>query len=329
MDKAQALQEFYANNRINAAQAADEYDCSYDPRIAQLPAQIDQWLSHIDEADHDLFLNLLSRFSYLNLAQCQIRYKEIVNMLTSQLTNESIDLSEVLFITVESSHPYKSGADNVRADFYFRNIQRISKEQIITAQTKLDADTPLAYKAIVFIDDIVGSGCTLFSEIHTFFNRFPLTKKWNPQLYYACIVPFKKGLDYIQHKCKNAQIPISPLYNRDWCANQAFKTKSNDYLKAYKYEDAIGNTGMTAPESFFMGFCQNKLLVSFYYNTPNNTLSTFWRVVENVNAPPFPRDGNQPAPRPSVKDLQKVKQQSRQNAYAFGAIKAMKGCHHE
>ena len=318
MDKETALSLFYQKNNIDIDSASNEYDGNYDCRIAALSAQVDRWLASIDKADHELFLTLLSRYTYLTSAQCQIRYNRILNLLQEQLDLYGDTLSDVLFMSVESGGAHKSGSDNVRADIYSRNMRRISKRQIIASQSKLDPLELQQYKTIIFLDDIVGSGVTLWNSIKNFHSRFLLDSTINPKLFFSSIVPRKKGIQHIKSNCRKSSIEITPLLDPSWYEEPAFPKNSREYIQIEKYEQLVGNYMMADSKSFFMGFQKNRLLISFYYNTPNNTLSTFWRIVPEINEPPFYRDGDQPSCRPSIDDLKKRDKEMRTNAYAYG-----------
>ena len=96
----------------------------------------------------------------------------------------------------------------------------------------------------------------------------------------------------------------------------AFAINSEEYRHLEDYEKLIG-TCLTEPDkSFFMGFEKNRLILSFYYNTPNNTLSTFWRAGVDME-PPFYRDGDQIS-RPTLEDLKRRKAQACAQAYRLG-----------
>ncbi len=316
MDKKDALQLFYKKNHICIETASNPEDGNYDMRLANLSRQVDQWLGQIDAADHAMFLTLLSQYTYLTETQCQLRYAKLLSLLQQHL-EAPCTLSDVLFVTVESSSPYKSGGDNVRADLQKRNLTRLRKTQIVAAQSNLTAEERGRYPYIVFLDDIIGSGWTLWGEIQRFWES--LAPNGNPPaLFYACIVPRSHGIRHIEQNCRKQHIPIQGLFDAAWLEAPAFAKGSVEYQRMEPYETMIGNYMVVPQESYFMGFQKNRLLVSFHYNTPNNTLSTFWRVVPGKNFPPFFRDGDQPAKRPTVDDLKAKQTTMRDNAYAYG-----------
>jgi len=322
MTKTEALRKFYSKNNIDISRSSDPDDGNYDVRLVDFDKQVDLWLRNIETKDHELFLNLLSRYTYLTEVQCQKRYGHIICLLEEELNKLGLHLADVLFVTVESKDGSKSGGDNVRADLHKRNIRKVSKKQILAAKSNLknDRDDRLKrYKVIVFIDDVVGSGSTSWCEVKNFYKRFLQSIKSNShKLYYACIAPRKTGLEKFKDNCKSNGIEIDILIDGLWYEEPAFDKDSDDYKQISKYERLIADYMRKKPsKNFFMGFEENRLLLSFHYNTPNNTLCSFWRVTPN-NEPPFYRDGDQPKMRPQLDDLKAVKKHANNNSYKFG-----------
>lgn len=313
MDKEEALKAFYENNGIDPARASNEDDDSFDPRLAELPNQVDQWLSGIREDDRELFLTLLSRYTYLRQAECRSRYHEILVMLGERLSAAGIGLNEVLFVTVEAGGAYASGGDNVRADILSRNLMYLTKKQVVAVLSRMEDQDLKPYRAVVFVDDIVGTGFSLWKAILTFHERFQTAGQ---KLFFACIAPREKGIRHIQKNCKKNGIAMEPLYKPEWVLKEAVERGTAAYSRLEPYEEEVGEYLTETGITFFMGFRQSKLSVSFYYNTPNNTLCTFWRIGENMS-PPFYRNADQPS-RPSVEELKAEKRRKCDQAYCFG-----------
>ncbi len=319
MDKEEALKAFYEKNGIDPARVSNQYDDSYDERLAELPDRVDQWLSGIQEEDREIFLTLLSRYTYLRPAECRGRYHDILVMLGKRLAALGIRLCEVLFVTVEAGGAYASGGDNVRADILSRNLMRLTKKQVVAILSRMEAQDLKPYRAVVFVDDIVGSGFSLWKAIRTFHEQFPTA---NQALFFASIAPRKKGIVHIQKNCKKYRINIEPLYKPEWVLKEAVAKGTPAYRQLEPYEKAVGKYLTEEGISFFMGFWQSKLSVSFYYNTPNNTLCTFWRIGEKMS-PLFYRNADQP-PRPSIEELRAKKQWGCDQAYCFGQDRRQK-----
>lgn len=320
MDKTQVLSKFYQRNSINRTEAANPDSGSYDVRIAGLSAQVDAWLSGIDPPDQEIFMELLGQYDYLTEPVCQKRYVALLDMLEEQLGAKGIGLEQTLFVTVESSSPFQNGGDNVRSDLRKRNFMRIKKQQVVARQSRLSKDVVDESRAIVFLDDIVGTGVTLWGSMKEFYDKFLQDMEEKPPLFYACIAFRKEGIEHIQKNCNTFRIPAEFLSMEEWRASQLHDTTSPSYTKIGRYEKLVGCYN-DPKHSFYMGFKKNRLLLSFHYNTPNNTLSMFWRATPTHHAPPFRRDGDQPddvRPRPRVDDLKDKSNKLTGYAYAFG-----------
>lgn len=319
MDKNKALELFYSYNHINIKTASDPMDGNYDPRIDGLSAQVDRWLDNIPPEHHDLLLTLLSQYRYLTVPVCQMRYVRIVELLKKQIQGRC-SINQVLFLVVESKSGTASGGDNVSCDLRSRNYPDVAKLQIIKAQSRLTMEKLREFRAVVFVDDVVGSGITLWGAIAHFRDRFPSIFHGanRPMLFYSGIVLRKNGVKHINSNCRKKGIPITPLFDSKWYEKPAFPENSADFKTLEALEKLVGEYMIVDPEkSFFMGFCKNRLLVSLHYNTPNNTLSCFWRTTPD-NVPPFPRDGDQPPERPTLSGMQEQTRRMRSSAYAFG-----------
>lgn len=315
MDAQTAIKAFYEFNGFDPVRVADPLDSSYDGRLAALPQQVDRWLQCVEEADRDAFLTLLSRYQYLSRVTCQLRYGQILNELADRLLEWGISLAETMFVTVEAGGAEASGSNNVSADLRFRNLGLISKTQVIVSQSQLLEEELQRYRAVLFLDDVIGSGMTMWRSIWQLRTRFP---EWldRQRVFCAGIAPRQRGVDRINRSCRKHGISLTWLYRPEWVQRAAFAVDSPEYRHLELYERLIGEYMTDSKKSFFMGFQKNRLLLSFYYNTPNNTLSTFWRIGPGME-PPFFRDGDQ-AERLALKEMKEQKRQTSSQAYQYG-----------
>lgn len=310
----QAIQNFYDYNGINGNDLASYLD----PKIEKLYEKVQSWLNIISEEDRDLFLRMLSSYTYLTNSVAVRRYQSAVNLLNTKLCNNEIDMSEVLFVTVESSSPTKCGSDNVRTDLHRLCIDKIDAQQIIASTTQLCAEDIAIKSAVIFVDDIVSTGFTLWSTINNFLLKFPISRQ--KPLYYICIVPTQTGVMYVKKQTNTVGVSITPIYEKEWISKSVFKRQPSIFSelekleaenKIQKYEAIIDSYMKEEGKSYLFGFRESKQLVSFYYNTPNNTLCTFWRKTD-THVPLFRRE-KQPSPR--LADLQKIKKRKDDCAY--------------
>lgn len=314
MTKDEALNLFYKNNNINP-KALHSRD-----RIAELPQKLDDWLQNIDSKDHPIFLDAFSRYTYLTQEECQDRFIQLIDMLKAELQKHTIKIHNVLYVTVESSSGTKSGSDNVRADIQKYNFKDIHKDKILAAQSKFSQDQLDEIEAVVFVDDIIGTGCTLWNEMYSFCTKFNIKGKGKIKLYYMCISPTEKAINHLNKNFDKYNYTVTSLYKKEWISTKAFEGTSTEYSVVNKYETEIDNYFTGSEHSYRMGFKQGCLLLSFYYNTPNNTISSFWRPTP-FNTPPFERDGKE-CKRLSVSDLTNKKKQSDANSYAFAVSRS-------
>lgn len=309
MTKNDALKKFYTNNNI------DPKTVHTRDRIADLPVKLDNWLFNIDPADQTAFLEAFSRYTYLTQKECQERFGILVDMLEKEIQKHSINLNEVLYVTIESSSGIKSGGDNVRSDIQVYNFNKIDNEQILAAQSKFAEEQLEGIKAVVFVDDIIGTGKTIWNEFYNFCSNHNLNGYGLPKLYYMCLSPTEKAIKHLNKNFKKFDYKVNSIYKQEWISSKAFANDSEEYKIVNKYEKAIDDFFTESKLSYRMGFEKGCLLISFYYNTPNNTVSCFWRPTD-FNKPPFQRKGKE-CKRPSISELTKKKKQADEKIYSF------------
>ena len=121
-----------------------------------------------DEETKNALLSILSKYEYVSVPKFQDRMEEIFNEVMDFLSNNSsinekygsIDIDEILFITVESK--YVSGSQEILSSFRYIN-QTVKQRNIVAEYDKaLEEESFLnSYKAVVLIDDVIGSGWTI------------------------------------------------------------------------------------------------------------------------------------------------------------------------
>lgn len=279
MEKQDAIDAFFMYNDINAQWVAD--GIYSDPKLEHLSKQIDLWLQDIHQAHHSVFLRMLSRYTYITELQAAKRYSEAVDLLEEHLSNQNRTLSEAVFISVESPSHTKCGSDNVRTDLHRKNVSRMDASQIIATARKMTPQSLSQYTAIVFVDDIVSTGFTLRHTINAFAQQFPQIMQQNIPVFCICIVPTKSGLRHLCDKVSPG-LQVVPIYREEWQSDSLFKRGifehgEREYTEKTigRYETMIDAYMKEEDDTYAWGFRQSKQLVSFYYNTPNNTLCSF------------------------------------------------------
>ena len=102
-------------------------------------------------------------------------------------------------------------------------------------------------------------------------------------------------------------------------AEEITKIKDEHVIEVIKkYEKLIDSyQAKTSTKTYDMGFDKCKLTISFYYNTPNNTLCNFWEY-SDIHTPLFERRSQV---RPSINNLKTRKSNNEINAYLQKAVK--------
>lgn len=330
----EAIRNFYKNNNIQPAYYTDSmeeaylFNKHYDVKIA-LPAlekRAGKWIQLFEKEDREYFLRLLESFTYITKEALAYRIYCLCGNLFKNFGEMGINRSEVLFVVMESPGGIKSGADEMAINLWSVNQENdLGKDQIITVFSKVRKEIIEKAKAVVFLDDIIASGFTMRGQIEDFLKRFESVCDDSKVYYYTGVLASRSAIQYIKKKMKGKAVRVCPFFSSDQIIRSAFK---GDYIfgkdiveeaerVVKKYEDMIDAYENKYPEkSFSMGFHQCKLLLAFHYETPNNTLCSFWKATDK-NTPVFARSGHS---RLSVDALKNQKTHMKENAYLYKSI---------
>lgn len=330
----ETIKNFYGKNNIESKYYTDSIEEAYslnkkyDKKIAfsSLQKRVGEWIQFFEKEDQEYFLQLLENFTYITKEALLYRVYHICKNLFEYLLEKGIDYSEIIFVVMESPNGVKAGADEMAVNLWNINQEyEISKEQIITAFSKVDERIIERARAIIFFDDIVATGFTMLSQIEIFLKRFENVCDNSRDYYYTSVLFTKNALAYLKKKLRGKVVEIQPFYHNEQIIRSAFK---GDYIfeadvvnevenVVKKYEDVIDAYEKENPvQSFSMGFRQCKLLLAFHYEVPNNTLCSFWKATDE-NAPVFARSRYS---RLSVDRLKKQKMHMKENAYLHKAL---------
>lgn len=321
------LNEFYKNNNIDPNcytknyNEVYEYKKIFDEQIVfdEMKNRIQNWILRFDD-DKEYFYELLKYYKYIPQEMFEIYIKEISNIIFDDINQNR----EILFITVPSENGTSSGGDDIRAALLKMNMGwGISKQQIICDITKIDKEELTNKRAIIFVDDILGTGFSLKRLINEFLELYRNNLSKDCLFGISAVFATKNAIKFIKKNIKKKfNIDVKEYIKEEnylrSCMKGDYIFPAQDVKKIeeciYKYEEEIG---IEEEKNFVMGFRECKLLISFFYNTPNNTLCSFWKYVKNKNLPIFPRDEYR---RPTIQNLEKSKQHSKENAYRKGCV---------
>ena len=329
-----ALENFYAKNNIQPEFYTDSMEDAYlknkmyDTKISfpGLKSKAVKWVEGFEPQDKEYFLQLLEHFTYLTQDALAYRMSRLCSCLFSQLTSMGIEKSEVLFVVIESESGIKSGADEMAVNLWSVNrVNELKKSQIITAFSKAEDEKIKEARAIIFVDDIIATGFTMRKQIDSFLDRFSKVCDETKKYYFTGVLAANSGVSYLKKKMREKRVKIEPFIQEGQLIKSAFKGDyifGGDVVKEIehiigKYEDRISSYDNEEEEKdFSMGFRQCKLLLAFHYETPNNTLCSFWKATDK-NYPVFERSGYS---RLSVDTLKYRKSHMAANAYLYKSI---------
>lgn len=206
------------------------------------------------------------------------------------------NFKDTIFIPVSSFGGMYNGAVNIIECFE----DAVESEEFVSK--KNIAIDPLSFfhsfnldsiKNIIFLDDIVGSGDTFIDFIHRISSELPdLIGERN--LYLFSLFNLEKGTEKITDFSNNLEWDIEVINkkaekkvfdNLTIYPEEDLKLKHKKVIK--KYEDLL--VGDKSEKIYAMGYKRSSSTVAFFYNTPNNTLSVFWKSKGDDWYPIFPR----------------------------------------
>lgn len=277
-------------NKNNISEAFLEFD----ENLEDLQIKVEKWLSVIDIEDKETFILLFENLIYLTRINLIEKLKEYFIEYKKNVVN----YESSIFLPVTSFGGVFNGAVNVIECFQkaIRDDRAISKKNIAMQPSDFYDEFNLEdVKNIVFIDDVIGTGNTFRDFLIRTGIKTPRLIQ-NKNIYLISIYNLDKGLNYILQDLNNAKWNITPINTKtitDIFSDKEIYPSGKEVVSkkhkviVEKYEKRLNkdNGG-----KYILGYKKSGILLSFYYNTPNNTLSTFWKRIDGEWNPLFPRE---------------------------------------
>lgn len=325
----ESLQKFYKNNNINAEKYTENQteayieNKNYDPKIAMpsLWERIDCWIDRFSEEDKQYFLKLFEKYVYISEREFQNRIYNICIYIFEEMKKKGIRKEQILFITVPTTKGITSGGDSIRNALIKVNMGwGIDKEKIVSNVFNTDSSMLKEVKAIVFFDDILGTGFSIRNTMESFFEKNLEIDISEYVWGVSGVLMTHSAIRYIKKKFNGDLVVygtpenyIKSCMKGNYIFNEAEVKNIEKIIEGYESEIGIDEEN---GKNYIMGFRACKLLLSFYYNTPNNTLCSFWKYTK-TNLPLFPRDKYM---RPTIEALKNKKRHYVNNAYQMGCV---------
>lgn len=219
----EAIKDFYHNNCINPERylsvEKDAYsnDKEHDSYIGSdiFSSKVNEWLQSFPCEDINIFLNLLGHYTYLTRREYSHRISILSEEISKKLHDIGISFKDTVFITIPSPQGIKSGGDEIRSYLNTVNICReINNNQIVCSEELISSETFKNKQAIIFIDDLIGSGKTILASIKSILNYFKKNSINTSQfqLFFAGIYVNKSASLNITKYYERLNIQVKPIY---------------------------------------------------------------------------------------------------------------------
>lgn len=238
-----------------------------DSKTEHLSTKIGKFVAQLNDdfETGNLLLELLKHYNYYSKSKIDEILIDIYSIINNDLKLVS---GKTIYSRIEDDSKIDSSnwfleefkVLNDISNYYSHDISKVKLEDFDYIDN------------VIFFDDVVGSGKT----VERFFNenKEKLLKTNN---YIFCIEILDDGFSYLSEyfKVNNIRCEIIP---------QNIQKKA--FAKGYIFEqDNIENEALMEihekklwgkSEKFILGFENSQALISFFRNTPNNTISSFW-----------------------------------------------------
>lgn len=244
-----------------------------DDRINNAFDKFEEWIDKFEKDEKELLAKLLQKFNYYT--------KSNIEDIIRDLSAESIKKYGISNIdSVISVVRKEDGKYNSSYEYWIlhRVVSGLSKEIYYDTIDDIDESEWNNIKKVVYVDDCSGTG-TQFVK----FMKRQRKSFLNKQVILIVIEAVEEAKLYIKNELAKKGINIEII---------AYATKE----KALK--NMLGNEKRTfydmsekqrVSKDYIWGFDNAEALMSFYNNTPNDTLGLFWYPSEE-NKPIFPRN---------------------------------------
>lgn len=281
-----------------------------DHHTINLGESIESCLTYLHEdKKQTVFINLLKNFNYYSPEKIDYNFTQ----LYSSYMQLEPKIDESIFMPVKSPE----GRFNHSYDMLskFQHINRLDKMLCPVDFETVIQKYPLdSIKNIVLIDDIIGTGKTIYDSLTFSINKFGDLLK-QKKIYILVLEALEHGITKIEQFALDAKVNIKIVpaitHHKAFEANYIFNDM--DVLDARRIMLEQERIVMHNPE-YHLGYKQSEALIAFFYDTPNNTISSFW-CDERITGwyALFPRQKNVVVPSWSKDVKEKARRQGKVN----------------
>ncbi len=227
---------------------------------------IEAWLENFSVTEYELVYELIRHIKYYNNTDIDKMLKKMSDEIKGIFNN----LADIAFC------PLGTCSSSSGSQFIYRLSKHLElQSRNFLNSTQLDDKLDRSYRAIVFIDDVIGSGkqATRYCERHL--------KGLGIDKYYYSLVAFENGLKNLE---KNSTFDMVFSVTVLTEAEKVF-SDSSVILPDPTVRNRIREIAQEYGEKLYpmgpLGYEDSQALIAFSYNTPNNTLPIIWASAKN------------------------------------------------
>lgn len=211
-----------------------------------------------------MFLELIKYYNYYSRSNIQNILEGFDKFINYQL---KLDLYKTKYSRIQNTSKIDSSNYFLEE---FKIINDVPNDLCIDVE-KAEKEEFKNIENIVFFDDIIGSGKTISKF---FMQNFDKLKEVN--CYILCIEIMSDSKNYLEpfFEENNINCELHGYNIQDKAFN--IDILGEDYLKKEKLVYELEKKIWGKESDFIMGFENSQAIVSFFRNTPNNTISSFW-----------------------------------------------------
>lgn len=288
--------------------------------------KIERWFRSIEkENEKDVYLNLMHNFIYYSR-------KNIIESLR-KIHLKVLEFDSKVDYTLFFPMISKDGRTNHSYEIHnmYREANCLNKGCFIADINYALNNIPMeSISNIVFIDDMMGTGNTIKESIKAIYEQY---KEIFNKKVYLILLEVPEEVDSIKEEIKlEIGVDITILYlNRHKKAFSKNFIFDNNYLDEAKNIVKKYDMKLTKKEEEVLGYYNSEFLLSFYYDTPNNTIISLWKENDSINwRPPFSRStktnhkpawmNNKKTPYKRAKQLKEEKNTRKNMNYKLNSI---------
>lgn len=235
-----------------------------DPMINSFSLNFNEWMSQFPEDLKSIIRGLLKHFEYYSHQRVNSYAKQNLNALLDEI---DFDGKEVVFSPLKFTAKGPDSSINLLHEFLLINDLIAEKwcQDIVQQKKFLNSA-----KIIVVVDDICGSGTSIISFMK---DNADLLK--DKDLVYIVCHLMKNARIKIEDSAKSLQIRLhvicQQVYEKGFSLISLEPPIDNHKKLFCDFSEKVG-----IPGKYVLGFEDSESLVSFFHDTPNDTMGIFW-----------------------------------------------------